>query len=220
MAGLSSVEALAMTGHVPRTEEVARETLSSCEGAGLQMVVNWTKGFSAVARVISGSGVDAVATLRALLEQKDQRLAVAARALLSQVLLNQGDVREAKHEAEAGTDDARFPREGAIAWCSRALVALHSDLPEDALTFAERGLDWISRAPFASFECALLLARAEALHALGRTEAAHSTIREGRDRVLRTSATLGDLELRHSYLHHVVTNTRTLALAEAWLAES
>jgi hypothetical protein len=64
----------------------------------------------------------------------------------------------------------------------------------------------------------LRLARAEAPHALGRTEDARGALREERDRVLRTAATLEEDD-RTSYLTNVTANVRTLALAKNWLTD-
>jgi hypothetical protein len=63
------------------------------------------------------------------------------------------------------------------------------------------------------------LARAEALHALGRTQDAQSAIRAARERVLSIAATIDDAKVRESYATNVDANARTLKLAREWLRE-
>jgi hypothetical protein len=64
----------------------------------------------------------------------------------------------------------------------------------------------------------LRLARAEALHALGRLDAAKAAIADARERVLATGATLDDdATLRHSYMAEVDANRRIVALSLEWL---
>jgi hypothetical protein len=61
--------------------------------------------------------------------------------------------------------------------------------------------------------------RAEALHALGKSEDARAAIGEARDRILRIAATLSDAELHESYMTNITANARTLELATEWLHE-
>jgi hypothetical protein len=107
-----------------------------------------------------------------------------------------------------------------IALGTMALMELRDGHAADALMLASRGLEADARTPFPWTGSMLRLARAEALHALGRTDDAHAAIREARDRVLRIAATLdGDPELRASYLINIVANARTLKLAGEWLGD-
>jgi hypothetical protein len=67
----------------------------------------------------------------------------------------------------------------------------------------------------------LLLARAEALRLLGRTDEARAALCEARDRVLRVAATFErDPDLREAYLTRIPANARTLELGARWLADA
>jgi hypothetical protein len=69
-----------------------------------------------------------------------------------------------------------------------------------------------------SYESILHLTRAEALHALGRTEEARVAIVEARARILRLASTFEpDADTRSAYLTNIEANARTLKLASEWL---
>jgi hypothetical protein len=115
-----------------------------------------------------------------------------------------------------------FPFVGVGALAVLATVALQRSQPTEALALAERGMDAAATSgPRLLWnESMLRLARAEALHTLGRTAAARTAIREARDRVLRIADSLdGHPDLRESYLTTVVANARTLELASEWLGD-
>ncbi|HEX3478226.1 MAG TPA: protein kinase [Kofleriaceae bacterium] len=61
------------------------------------------------------------------------------------------------------------------------------------------------------------LAHAEALHATGAHDAARRAIAGARTDLLAIAGRIGDPHYRHSFLHGVPENARTLALAGAWL---
>ena len=61
------------------------------------------------------------------------------------------------------------------------------------------------------------LAHAEALNATGAHDAARRAIADARANLLATAGRIGDPRYRHSFLHGVPENARTLALAGAWL---
>jgi hypothetical protein len=63
------------------------------------------------------------------------------------------------------------------------------------------------------------LARAEALHASGALDAARHAIADARARLFAIADRIGDPAYRHSFLHNVPENARTLALARSWLGE-
>jgi hypothetical protein len=64
------------------------------------------------------------------------------------------------------------------------------------------------------------LARAEALHATGASDAARAAIAEGRAAILDVAGRIAEPALRRSFLEDVPENARTLALARAWLGEA
>jgi hypothetical protein len=63
------------------------------------------------------------------------------------------------------------------------------------------------------------LAHAEALHASGAQDAARHAISDARVRLLATANKICDPSYRHSFLHGVPENARTLALAQAWVGD-
>jgi hypothetical protein len=65
----------------------------------------------------------------------------------------------------------------------------------------------------------VLLVRARALHALGRTDEALDALREDRDEILARAAEISDLEIRRSFLSRVSAHARTLSLCREWLGD-
>jgi hypothetical protein len=63
------------------------------------------------------------------------------------------------------------------------------------------------------------LAHAEALHATGAHDAARRAIADARGRLLAIADRIGDPAHKHSFLHNVPENARTLTLARSWLGE-
>jgi len=61
------------------------------------------------------------------------------------------------------------------------------------------------------------LAHAEALHATGAHDAARRAIAEARTRLFTMADRIADPAYKNSFLENVSENTRTLALARAWL---
>ena len=61
------------------------------------------------------------------------------------------------------------------------------------------------------------LAHAEALHATGAHDAARHAITDARARLLAIADKICDPSYRHSFLHAVPENARTLALAQTWV---
>jgi hypothetical protein len=79
-----------------------------------------------------------------------------------------------------------FPFKQTVGMRSRALVELRSNRPQSALAFAECGLAAAEQGSYLLTVSVLNLTRAEALHALGRTDDKRTAIREARDRVCRS----------------------------------
>jgi eukaryotic-like serine/threonine-protein kinase len=212
------VKALSLTGHLGRTEVVARELFLLTPSGFFR---DWGELDLALAMLLTGRRIpDAIALLKSKFDKPDRFLAWYARAGFAAALVFEADLDEAVREAmkslEAGA--GIFPIVESIALAVLAVVALHRSQLAQALSYAERGLAVSEVWP--STEAELRLCRAEALQALGRIDDAHKAIREARDRVLRCAATLdGDRELRESFLINVIANARTLELAREWLGE-
>jgi hypothetical protein len=217
-----AVYALVEAGSYERADAVWRELRAICGPRGLGFVLDSATAHRDSARVYAHRGAEVIASLSALLDRTDPHVAATARVNLAHALVQTGDLEAGAREATTLLDDApSFPSLQSRALGVLALVELGRQDAERALAFAERGLDLYARAPWPHNGSMLRLARAEALHALGRTGEAHIAIREARDVVLHTAATLdGDPELRESYLNTIHTHARTLQLAREWLGES
>ena len=216
-AGMLIVQVLGQTGHWDRSEAAFRELRSFCEPRGLGFFSDWGALHLALAAVIARRLPEAIASLSTLVSRRDRLLAATARAYMAQALVHAGELDAAAREATTAIQGrlARTAASGAL-----ALVELRRGRAAEALAFAERGLGADSRAPWPSNGSMLRLARAEALHALGRADEAREAIREARHRLLHVAATLdGDPALRESYLTNIGVSVRTLDLATEWLGE-
>ena len=164
---------------------------------------------------------EALPTVRLLLDRADPMLALAARALLSLALALMGDWAAAQREA-ASVLEYPFTACQSVAFGVLALAALHGGRPADALDHAEQGARVALRGirVMITAESYHHLARAEALHALGRFPEAHAAMRDARNRILNIADTLDETTLRESFLTNVDVNVRTLTLASEWLDEN
>jgi eukaryotic-like serine/threonine-protein kinase len=211
------VAAYAEVGCVERAEKSALELTSLCEHNGLHFLSDRSAAFLATAKLDAGCIPQAIALLRPLADGTDGHAVAAVRGRLAHVLVAAGDLDSAAHMANAALDAcAAFPLIQRIALAALALVDLRRGQFSSALAHAQHGLEAF-RVGWPRDHSILLLAQAEALHALGRREEARAVIREARARVLRTAASLDDRALRACYLTHIEANARTLELASEWL---
>jgi hypothetical protein len=210
------VVAHAETGSCHEAEASARELRELCEPNGRQYWCDLTAPFLATSRLSEGRIEESVALLGPLVNCPDRLLATSARSTLAHALVAAGDLDAAKCEAHAALDvGSKYPPARSMALGALALVALQRGELTDVLAFAEQGLDAGSRGMSLRDGSILRLARAEALHALGRENEAHMAIREARDRILSVATTL-DEAFRASYLANVKANARTLELVREW----
>jgi tetratricopeptide (TPR) repeat protein len=215
-AALLYVEALSETGHTLRTEQAASEVLSFCNSTARGWIAFWL----ALAKLYAGRIAEAQASLEQLIATSDlsvasdSSVARGARRLLARVLVAAGDLEGAAREANAASNSTFGIQFGVL-----GSLAMRRGSPEEALSYAERGLESLG-ARMQHDLSFLYLMRAEALQALGRTADARAAIRDARDHILRIAATLdGDPDLRGSFLTQIDTNERTLDLARQWLGE-
>jgi eukaryotic-like serine/threonine-protein kinase len=219
-ASMFCAAAFSEMGDCERTEAAAREVTQFPEATfWIDYCTTYVAAVQAFARD-ARQVVEAIAALRTLLDRSDQILVAGARAFLALALLATGDIDAAERQATTLLEHAFLPHVQFAALGGLGLVAFHRGQHADAIALADRGLD-AARSGMRNpgFESIVRLARAEALHALGRTLDAHGAIREARDRVLSIAATLEDAELRESYLTNVDANARTLKLASEWLGD-
>ena len=175
-AGMLIVQVLGQTGHWDRSEAAFRELRSFCEPRGLGFFSDWGALHLALAAVIARRLPEAIASLSTLVSRRDRLLAATARAYMAQALVHAGELDAAAREATTAIEGrlARTAASGAL-----ALVELRRGRAAEALAFAERGLGADSRAPWPSNGSMLRLARAEALHALGRADEAREAHSRG-----------------------------------------
>jgi tetratricopeptide (TPR) repeat protein len=209
---------LGFVGHHERAEAACRELHAFCERRGFRLLFDWSTLNLASIRFHKHRD-EAIASLSGLLDRSDRLLAATARTVLGYLFALEGDLDKATREATRALEGGAISIPRTNAFATLALVARRRGQAEDALGFAEQGIENCLRSPSPSGASILYLERAAALYALGRKQDAHAAIREARSRVLRIAATLDDPDLRHSYLTHIGANARTLQLAKEWLGE-
>ncbi len=221
-SSLINVMALAQTGSLDRTETALHQARSFSEVRDIQGYIGFATEHASYVKVLANRATEAVELLSSLRDLPENPfLETFARAVMARALAQTGDFDAAEREATLVlSHGSAFPTEQARALVALSLVARGRGRAPDALAFAERGLDIELRAPWHSNGSMLRLVRAEALHALGRTDEAQAAVREARDRILHTASTLdNDPELRESYLNIIHTHARTLELAREWLGD-
>jgi hypothetical protein len=217
---MHGVFAFSAIGDCDRAEAAAREVRRFSE---FGLYIGWSEFFVASARIASTQGLrgalEGIGSLRGLLGRADPLLVDSARGAIAIGLVVIGNFDEAAREAAPLLVNPAMSTVEALALAALALVALHLGQPAEGLAFVERGFKAATSAQrIVGTESLLHVARAEALHALGRTSDAHAAIREARDRIRGIAATL-EPDDRTSWLTNVNSNARTLALAKEWLGE-
>jgi tetratricopeptide (TPR) repeat protein len=210
-----ALQAMVQAGNHDRAAKLVDELVLTCAPLGMSYLVDY--GTYAMARLalMAGRAPEAIVALRSLLDRQDITIATRARAYLAHALDATGDADAATREAtEAMDKGSMFPDVQAIALGALALLALRRGRPVDALALADRGLEALGHASESSI---LRLSRAEALHALGRTDEAHAGLRDAVGRIHSVAATFDESELRNSYLVNIEANVRTQNLAREWL---
>jgi hypothetical protein len=137
---------------------------------------------------------------------------------LAEVLRRAGDLEGADREIEAALRMV-VPLERPGVLGTLAMLRLAQGRAADALAAAEEAVAaCASMGGCGMFRGAFVrLARAEALHATGATDAARAAIADARARLSAIADKIPDLEYRRSFLEGVPENARTLDLARAWL---
>jgi tetratricopeptide (TPR) repeat protein len=138
--------------------------------------------------------------------------------VLAEVLRRAGELDAADREIQAALAQA-VPLERPSMLATLSALRLAQGRAQDAATTAED----------AATQCAAIrgcgmfrgafvrLVRAEALHATGAHDAARHAIADARVHLLAIADKICDPSYRHSFLHGVPENARTLALAQAWV---
>ena len=206
LVALHESAAFAEAGNEPRCRDAAERLLRIAERLGAKSFGDWGRLSVAQVRLARGQGSEVVSELTELATRLDPMFVAFARAMLSQARFAAGDVAGAASAAEQVCADApMFPGVRAAALGTLARVALARGDAEGVASAARVGSP--------RDVSTLLLARAEALAALGRTEDAAAARVEAGERILRIAATIDDEGLRASYLRDVEANALTLGRA-------
>jgi len=140
------------------------------------------------------------------------------RWVLAEVLRRMGDLTAAEHEVQAALGLAvALERPGVLG--TLAMLRLAQGRPEEALAAAEAAVaGCTAMGGCGIFRGAFVrLAHAEALHATGAHDAARHAIAEARARLFTIAERITDPAYKKSFLENVPENSRTLALASAWV---
>jgi tetratricopeptide (TPR) repeat protein len=138
--------------------------------------------------------------------------------MLAEVLRRKGDFEGAERELQAALGLAvALEQPGVLATLSALRLA--QGRAEEALTAAEDAFSrYTTMGGCGMFRGAFIrLARAEALHATGAPDAARQAIAEARTRLITIADRIANPGYKKSFFENVPENSKTLALARAWL---
>jgi tetratricopeptide (TPR) repeat protein len=161
---------------------------------------------------------EAVSPLTRLSAEPLPTVAWSSLSGLALALLTTGDTARAEIIARESVDKSRaMPPLAPLALSTLALVLLTQGRVDESIAAADEALACLVGTHPSFIEA--LSTKAQALEALGRIDEAHTTIRDARDRLLRTAATL-EPDDRQSYLGSVDVNVRILRMAKEWPGDS
>ncbi|MFT3769807.1 MAG: AAA family ATPase [Minicystis sp.] len=155
------------------------------------------------------------ATGRSDLREAEQRW------LLGVAHQHAGDLDAADSELAAALDPLLVtPSRWQLAAANLASVRLLRGRVDEALDLARGAMAaFVAQGGFGLRGALVRLVHAEVLEAAGDRDAAHAALREARAELLARAARIPDPEVRAAFLTRVPENTRTLALARAWLGD-
>jgi tetratricopeptide (TPR) repeat protein len=213
---------LNVLGHTDAAETALREALGAARRLGVRPVV--ALALQNLGSVLARRGAleEAIRLQREGLELpgvlEDVRSTAGLRQELARCCVLAGRIDEAEREGSAAVEAAAgAPTIRAQALGVLARAALAREDPATAIRHAEAAHELLQQHGSAEGNDAeILLVRAEALHAAGRSDDARHAIREARARVEAQADRL-PLDMRRSFLSLAET-ARTLALAEQWSA--
>ncbi|HEX3475207.1 MAG TPA: hypothetical protein VHT91_09225, partial [Kofleriaceae bacterium] len=143
------------------------------------------------------------------------------RWVLAEVLRRMGDLDAAEREIQAALALAVPLEQPGVLGTLSALRLAQGRVAEAVAAAADAVARCMTMRGCGMFRGAFVrLVRAEALHAIGAHDAARHAIADARARLLAIADRIGDSTYKHSFLHGVPENARTLALARSWLGET
>jgi tetratricopeptide (TPR) repeat protein/predicted Ser/Thr protein kinase len=201
-------------GAYGEAETALTRAIDTARRTGFEFVRPYAEVFLGMLKTRRGRFAEALELVVPLHRSRDTAVAHLALAASAEAYHRQGRLDVALRDAQAAADG---PAPRARRWAGGlvAEIALAEGRAEDALVAVDRALgESMLLSP--EGERALLVARAEALRALGQGEAALSAIRQAADLVRTIAADIEDVELRRGYLTNVEGNARAIELANAW----
>jgi tetratricopeptide (TPR) repeat protein len=215
-------DALLVLGMFPQAEDILKEALHKAESLGLAFQVTSaeiTLGEVCAARGGSEEGRSMIAKVaeearaRGSAFQEGQARVVHARILLDLGALEQAE-REARIASEITSTSYSL---NAFAHAVMAQILLRTQRPFEALAVATKAKNVLDSLGTIEHGDALVrLVFAEALHAVGDIDAARAALSDAYAFILRDAQTIGDDEMRQSFLNNVPEHARILELARAW----
>ena len=140
-----------------------------------------------------------------------------AHVSLARVLAQRGALPEAEEHARRGLRMLIVqPAVRPMAYATLIRVLLARGAPGEARDVAEEGLRQLRSVGSCWTAVDILLAAAEAHHALSDAAAAHEVLRDAQRRMSERADRIPEAEARRRYLEDVQLNARILHLAHAW----
>jgi hypothetical protein len=217
-------KALHDLGDLADAEAELRETLAQTERLDEAVPLAYARAY--LARILAQTApidrLDEPTQLaRDVIAAKNVTLKGDAHGTLAMIRRRQGALLDAEREASAAYEAVRpFP---GFVWDVLALqmhILLEQGRAEDALAVGEAGVRELDRLGVEGWgEIALRLSMAEALHAVGRTDAARATLADLIPRLKKRADDIPEPAARERYLTNVPANARVVALTLAWLGE-
>ncbi|WP_437759325.1 serine/threonine-protein kinase [Sorangium sp. So ce1389] len=172
--------------------------------------------------VSRGQSTTAKALMGVIVEEAravgDGRHLGQALLLLTQALLNLGELAEARAQGTTAIDETQaYPGSHALAQGTLAHILLRQGHSIEALAAARTGIELLERIGGLEENDALVhLAWIEALHACGQGDTARTALAAARDQLRAEADAIESPALRRSFLEAVPEHARILALAEEW----
>ena len=209
-----------LLGAYQEAEATLRQALSEAERFRADVTIPVVKQNLGLVLGRKGARQEAQTMLAETVEvfhrQGDQRMEVASRTYLAEVLLHSGDLPGAAKEAQAAAETLVSPPFRALALAMQASVYLAQK--RDALPLAKEAHEiLLLLGSLEEGEVLVRLVYAEALLASGDIGAAHAAMAEAREKLRVQAQKISNPAWRQSFLSQVRENVRTLYLAQEWL---
>ena len=197
-----------------------REALATAERMALPALAAYAKHTLGYTMAQLGAFDEAIALESEAVEtftaHGDARLSGGSRVYLGLIRAQRGELAAAEEELDRAVAElAEVPPVRACALAARARVRLTRARPAEALADAEAAFALLRElGGIEEGEAMVRLSYVEALRAVGRRDEARQVSAEARARLFERAERISDASMRERFLHVVVENARTLALAK------